>query len=378
MSRQPTPSIQLQFPPGPTPPMRTAAPSQSASDGRCFSCGDTKHRRANFPKTTNDLSFLVKDNDALYYDGPPMYDDDGTSEMLEEHLMDDTGPALVLQCPCLSPVDDLSLLQCNNIFHSTCTVNGKVCKFIIDSGAYENVIASDAVSKLSLSSEAHPKPYSLAWLQRGHNVTIDRRVLLTFSIGNKYSDNVWCDIVPMDACHLLLGHPWQFDRRVIHDGKLNTYSFHSDGLKIVLHPTVPPSPPPSGPVLLLSRADFECEMASADVLFMFISYDVSSTSSIPELVQPLISKFVDLFPTELPTGLPPLRDIEHHIDLITGASLPNRPHYRMSPKEHEEMRRQVEDLLQRGLVRESLSPCVVPPPFPRKIAHGACVLIVGL
>ena len=40
----------------------------------------------------------------------------------------------------------------------------------------------------------------------------------------------------MDACHLLLGWPWQFDRDVTHNGKTNTYSFMFEGVKIVLVP----------------------------------------------------------------------------------------------------------------------------------------------
>jgi hypothetical protein len=62
---------------------------------------------------------------------------------------------------------------------------------------------------------------------------------------------------------------------------------------------------------------------------------------------------------ELPHSLPPIRSVSHHIDLIPGASLPNKEAYRLTPQENEEVKRQVQDLLDKRLVRESLSPCVV-------------------
>jgi len=55
-----------------------------------------------------------------------------------------------------------------------------------------------------------------------------------------------------------------------------------------------------------------------------------------------------------------LRGIEHQIDLIPGATLPNRPAYRTILEETKEIQRQVQALLDKGYVRESLSPCVVP------------------
>ena len=74
----------------------------------------------------------------------------------------------------------------------------------------------------------------------------------------------------------------------------------------------------------------------------------------------LLQDYMDVFPSELPPGLPPLRGIEHKIDLVLGASLPNRAAYRANPEETKEIQRQVQELLDRGYIHESLSPCSVP------------------
>ncbi|KAH9716808.1 hypothetical protein KPL71_021586 [Citrus sinensis] len=70
--------------------------------------------------------------------------------------------------------------------------------------------------------------------------------------------------------------------------------------------------------------------------------------------------FDDVFPNEVPNSLPPIRGIEHQIDFVPEATIPNRPAYRSNPEETKELQRQVEELLANRYVRESMSPCAVP------------------
>jgi hypothetical protein len=112
----------------------------------------------------------------------------------------------------------------------------KVCDVVIDDGCCANVVSQAMVENLGLMTIKHPHPYNLVWLKNSQKVNVYKQCHVQFSIGDIYYDKVLCDVIPMDACHLILGRPLQYDRHTMHDGKHNTYTFKKDGITITLAP----------------------------------------------------------------------------------------------------------------------------------------------
>ena len=61
--------------------------------------------------------------------------------------------------------------------------------------------------------------------------------------------------------------------------------------------------------------------------------EVGPAIKVPEKIQPMLEEFQRIIYDELPDEIPPIRDIQHHIDLIPRVGLPNIPHYWINPKE---------------------------------------------
>ena len=331
--------------------------------------------------------------------------------------------------------------QRENIFHSTCKVpnSDARCSIIIDGGSCTNVASTMMVDKLQLPTIRHPRPYTLQWLNDNDGLKVTRQVKVAFNIRN-YHDEVLCDVVPMQASHILLGRPWLYDRHVKHDGRTNAYSFVMNGARITLAPMKPKEVCELQRVMKERMLEYEAnkrecenahekekvhkkkescektnerceprvakgeekegmhrtkerkklsdvhekgEVSGKKMSFLARERDVRKAlcsqkqvlvllykellfntnelnPSLPSVFVDLLQEFKDVFPEELPSGLPPLRGIEHQIDFVPGSIIPNRPAYRVNPTETKELQRQVEELLSKGLVRESLSPCVVP------------------
>ncbi|KAK8942371.1 hypothetical protein KSP39_PZI009407 [Platanthera zijinensis] len=260
------------------------------------------------------------------------------------------------------------------IFYTYFQSAGGPCKLAIDGGSCVNIVAKKALERMQITPEPHPHPYRVLWVDKSA-IQVTQRCLVPLRLAS-FEDKVWCDVIPMDVAHVLLGRPWLFDHDATCFGRSNTCVFYDKGQKITLTPAQPKGPSKgkvessvssgaSRPLHILRSSDFLRISQDSGIVFLVaatLASDAPTGDSVttdPE-VHRLLQEFSDVMPEELPDELPPLRDIQHTIDLVPGASLPNLPHYRMSPTEHTELKRQVDELLRKGFVRESLSPCAVP------------------
>ena len=97
--------------------------------------------------------------------------------------------------------------QRHNLFHTKGVVKERSVRVIIDGGSCNNLASMEMVEKLSLTTRPHPHPYYIQWFNNSGKVKVTRTVRVHFSIST-YADYVDCDVVPMQACSLLLGRPW--------------------------------------------------------------------------------------------------------------------------------------------------------------------------
>lgn len=218
---------------------------------------------------------------------------------------------------------------------------------IIDSGSTDNLVATEMVENLGSKWLNHLTPYKVSWLLKGHQLLVDEQCEVQFHIG-KYKDKVICDIMPMDICHILLGRTWQYDRKVVHDGKTNSYKFVKDEIKHTLVPIKEEETTKTCRmrVLLMGVKQFWKQIEDSEV-----NYDVvrrektmllhTKVSDFLAEIQQMLHEFSDIVVDDLPDKLPPKRSISHHNDFTPRASLSNKAVYQMSPKDNEGIRKQL-------------------------------------
>ncbi|KAJ9519051.1 hypothetical protein QJQ45_003519 [Haematococcus lacustris] len=262
------------------------------------------------------------------------------------------------------------------------TFSGHRARFLLDSGATGNIVSSRFLQQagLRMAGKAAPGRLLLPGPSPSYLPTYElSHCTVRLSTYHDRVPFVMADISNADY-DVVLGKPWLTAKNPDIDWPLERITLRHAGAVHTL--AAPPSPAlnPSASQLL-SPARFR-KAARKDAVFVAVLTDSSpplspspavpsshtSTSTSPPPDQPqwppslppsataLLSEHIEVFPKELPSVHDlPHRSVDHVIQLESGTP-PNRPVYRMSQEELDELKRQLDELLAKGYIRPSTSP----------------------
>ncbi|GKD31912.1 transposon ty3-I gag-pol polyprotein [Tanacetum coccineum] len=174
------------------------------------------------------------------------------------------------------------LNQRHNLFRILYVVHQKIFYVKIDNGSTKNIVSRDIVQRLKLPTEKHPNPYRIRWIKSVGEINVTDRCKVPFTI-REYKDEVVCDIVDMDACHILLGSPWEFDVNATHkvlEEKQNN-------------------------MMIMSHQDFKDKIKGDSVIYADASRGMIQegvSNKIPEKLLPFMEEFQSLIPDESNSG----------------------------------------------------------------------------
>ena len=163
-----------------------------------YRCGEVGHCSKECPKGKA-VNVVEKDDDVLENEVCGLDGDDDYEECEQEEYT-----CVVRKLMLSSKCGDKT--QCHKLFCTRCTVQRSYYDLIFDSGSQENIISKGVVERLWLETKTHPSSYAIGWIKEVGGIWVHERCIVSFSI-NKYNDEVYCDVVDMDACHILFGRP---------------------------------------------------------------------------------------------------------------------------------------------------------------------------
>jgi hypothetical protein len=179
------------------------------------------------------------------------------------------------------------------------------------------------------------------------------------------------NVIPLDGYDAILGIPWLRLNNPEFNWEAGVVSVNIDGRLIELPKYIGNEAMDS---MLVSSLQFKRLVRQPQVEFgMLFINEIddsekrdSGVARVDPRIKAVLEEYKDVFPDDLPSGLPPTRDIDHKIEIIPGSAPPVRAPYRMSVPELDELKKQLHDLLAKGQIRISKSPYRSPVLFVKK------------
>nr|GEY14169.1 putative nucleotidyltransferase, ribonuclease H [Tanacetum cinerariifolium] len=156
-------------------------------------------------------------------------------------------------------------------------IKEKICSIAIDGESCKNLLSKALVKAFKLPTEPRHSPYQIGWIKKGSALKVTEICKVPLAIGKHYNELVTCDVVDIEACHVLLGRPWQHDMDATH----------------------------------------QAEKKETGVSYALVMKGVNDVmeNAIPSVIKPLLAEFGKIVIDDTLDALPPFRNIQHQIDL---------------------------------------------------------------
>jgi hypothetical protein len=269
-----------------------------------------------------------------------------------------------------SVVDDVHRIASVRVPGQLIKLSGVVNKYkavvMVDSGSTGDFISQEFVQRNKLGSRCYEN-LKKVWLADGKEHTIASYVDSSLRIGELH-ENTESAVIPLSGYDVILGIPWLKRHNPVINWDTSKVVVSSNGnqCELPLHSDIDP------PVLeVISALLAKRDMTKGEQMYLALVKVVEQNSAgnkvtVDPDAEKIVSEFKDVFPDDLPSGLPPKREIDHQIGLEPGQNPPSRPTYRMSQPEMDELKKQLSELMDKGYVQESKSPYGAPVLFVKK------------
>ena len=245
-----------------------------------------------------------------------------------------------------------------------CKVDGISAKVLVDGGASSCFLSLKVAQKIKLNTKEVKEK---AQLPDGTNLSMSiAKSPITLQI-NEYQEQFCPFVVNLNTYDLILGKSWlkQWNPQI--DWEKNQISFRFKGREIKLENSKKEKSAQHliSAIQLKKAAQKGCKLYAVSVKPMVEVKEREKLKEPRDLAE-LLNEFQDIFPSELPKGLPPRRVVDHKIETDPKERIPTRPIYRLSFFELQELKQQLADMTEKGFIRPSVSPFGAPVLFVKK------------
>ena len=331
--------------------------------GACFRCGSLEHRIAECPQQSSGASRTSSGQNSRYVSTPkPQASDQRTGkEVVNEQPSSSTQqkvgrPKTQGRVYAMTEEDAHAS---NAVVSGTLSIYSEYACALFDSGATHSFISSAFIRKHALSVTAMEYDLCVA-TPLGVNIVLDRACVNCPILISGHELLAHLHVMSMKDYDIILGMDFLSASHAVVDCYAKKVDFKIPGeAEFTFYGSDSASPP-----RVISALQARKLLLNGCSGFLATVVETKTEGPLLDDI-PVVREFPDVFPEDLP-GLPPDREVEFAIELAPGTSHISKAPYRMAPTELKELKKQLEELLEKGFIRPSVSPWGAPVLFVKK------------